>query len=279
MLPVSSGGAERARGGGAAVTLRRLARQVGFAMALPLVLLAVWWFATAGSESFFWPSLSTIVSTFPGTWDGERIVGDVLPGLARLASGYLLALVLGVAAGTAIGLSRTVRSFCEPALEFFRAIPPPVLVPIIALFTGYTGATPKIVTITLGCLWPVLLNTVEGVRGLDEVLLDTARSYRLRRRTRLVRVVMHGSSPQVATGARQALSIGVILMVISELFGADRGLGATIVQFQRSFAIPEMWTGIILLGLIGVLLSVLFRAVEHRALAWYRGLRRAERGA
>jgi ABC-type nitrate/sulfonate/bicarbonate transport system permease component len=67
-------------------------------------------------------------------------------------------------------------------------------------------------------------------------------------------------------------------MVISELFGANRGLGAAIVQFQRGFAVPQMWTGIILLGLIGVALSGLFRLVEHRSLAWYRGQRQAERG-
>jgi ABC-type nitrate/sulfonate/bicarbonate transport system permease component len=66
-------------------------------------------------------------------------------------------------------------------------------------------------------------------------------------------------------------------MVIRELFGANRGLGAAIVQFQRSFAVPQMWTGIILLGLIGVVLSGLFRLVEHRTMAWYRGLREAER--
>jgi ABC-type nitrate/sulfonate/bicarbonate transport system permease component len=149
-----------------------------------------------------------------------------------------------------------------------------VLVPVIALFAGYTGSAAKVITIALGCLWPILLNTVEGVRALDEVQLDTARSYRLSRG-----VVLRGASPQVATGARQALSIGVILMVISELFGADRGLGAAIVQFQRGFAIPQMWTGIILLGLLGVVLSGLFRLVEHTSLAWYRGLRQSERGA
>lgn len=92
-------------------------------------------------------------------------------------------------------------------------------------------------------------------------------------------VVLRGASPQIAAGARQALSIGVILMVISELFGANRGLGASIVQFQRGFAIPEMWTGIIMLGLLGFVLSLVFRLVEHRALAWYRGLRDANRGA
>jgi ABC-type nitrate/sulfonate/bicarbonate transport system permease component len=254
-----------------------VAVQLAFALALPGILLLTWWAVSDGSTSFFWPPLSQIAQAAPATWTGDRLVTDVMPSLARLLLGYTLALAVGVAAGVAIGLSGGLRAFLETTLEFFRAIPPPVLIPVIALFTGYTGWTAKVVTIALGCLWPILLNTVEGVRALDEVLLDTARSYRLRRRTQLVHVVLRGSSPRIAAGARQALSIGVILMVVSELFGANGGIGASIVQFQRSFAIPEMWTGIILLGLIGFVLSLLFRVVEHRALAWYRGLRRADR--
>jgi ABC-type nitrate/sulfonate/bicarbonate transport system permease component len=259
--------------------VRALLRQAAYAVALPIVLVAVWWWVSADSVNYFVPPLARILEVFPATWNADRITGDVLPSLGRLVVGYLLALVLGVAVGAAIGLSRTVRALCEPTLEFFRAIPPPVIVPVIALFVGYTGSTAKVVAIAFGCLWPILLNTVEGVRGLDEVLIDTARCYRFRSRTRLLHVVLRGASPQVAAGARQALSIGVIMMVISEIFGASRGLGATVVQFQRSFAVPEMWTGIILLGLIGVLLSVVFRVVEHYAMAWYRGLRRADRGA
>jgi ABC-type nitrate/sulfonate/bicarbonate transport system permease component len=259
--------------------LRSLAIALVKVVALPVVLIAVWWVASANSTSFFWPPLSDIVEAFPETWTWDRITTDVLPSVERLAIGYAIALVAGVALGSAIGLSRNLRAFLEPTLEFFRAIPPPVLVPVIALFAGYTGWTSKIIVIALGCLWPILLNSVEGVRGLDEVLVDTSRSYRMRRRTQFTQLVLRGSSPQVAVGARQALSIGVILMVISELFGANRGLGASIVQFQRSFAIPQMWTGIILLGLIGFALSVIFRIVEHYSLAWYRGLRQAERGS
>jgi ABC-type nitrate/sulfonate/bicarbonate transport system permease component len=260
------------------VKTRDLALRLATAVGLPILLVALWWVTSASSTSFFWPPLSRIVHVFPETWTGERITGDVLPSLARLAIGYCIALVAGVALGCAIGLSRNLRAFLEPTLEFFRAVPPPVLVPVIALFAGYTGWTSKIAIIALGCLWPILLNAVEGVRGIDEVLVDTARSYRLSRRTQLHQVVLRGASPQIAAGARQALSIGVILMVISEMFGANRGLGASVVQFQRSFAIPQMWTGIILLGLVGFLLSVLFRIVEHRTLAWYRGLRQADRG-
>jgi ABC-type nitrate/sulfonate/bicarbonate transport system permease component len=256
-----------------------IVKKGAFLFGLPLVLLATWWLLTADSTNFFWPPLRDIVATFPETWTTKRVTGDVLPSLARLGIGYTIAIAAGIVVGTAIGLLPLLRKLTEPTLEFFRAIPPPVLVPVIALFAGYTGWTGKIITIALGCLWPILLNTVEGVRGLEPVLLDTARSYRLGFRRRLVFVVLPGASPRIFTGARQALSVGVILMVISELFGANRGLGAAIVQFQRSFAVPQMWTGIILLGVIGVVLSVVFRFVELRVLAWYLGQRDLERGA
>lgn len=81
------------------------------------------------------------------------------------------------------------------------------------------------------------------------------------------------------TGARQALSVGIILMVISELKAASEGLGYTIQQFQEGFLYPQMWTGVLLLGLIGVVLSLIFRIVEGRVLTWYHGLRAAERAS
>ncbi|WP_307796821.1 ABC transporter permease [Actinomadura barringtoniae] len=251
-------------------------RRVVLPLVLPVVLVAAWWAATASSTDFFWPPLSDILGTFPDTWFQGRFTADVLPSLARLGAGYLLALVLGVGLGVAIGSARPLRALLEPVLEFFRAIPAPVLVPILMLFAGI-GNGMKILVIVSGCLWPILLNTVEGVRGLDDVLSDTARCYRMRRGSRLVHLVLRGASPQIAAGARQALSIGIILMVISEMFAASNGVGFTIIQFQRSFSIPQMWSGIILLGLIGIALSAAFQAVESRALRWYTGLRRSQR--
>jgi len=253
-------------------------RELFFALALPIALVALWWWLSADNTSIFWPPLSEIVATFPDVWTLDRVFDVIVPSVARLVVGYLLALLVGIALGTLIGLRRGVRAFLEPTLEFFRAIPPPLLIPLLALFIGFTGSTPKIAAIALGALWPVLLNTVEGVRGIDEVMTDTARSYRLRTRTRLTTVVLRGASPQIAAGARQALSIGVIMMVIGELFGANSGLGSTLVQFRRQYAIAETWTVIFVLGLIGVTLSIVFRIVEHRVLAWYRGQRRADRG-
>ncbi|TDD78955.1 ABC transporter permease [Actinomadura darangshiensis] len=243
---------------------------------VPALLVAAWWAATANSTDFFWPPLSKILGTFGETWFDGRFTADVLPSLARLLAGYLLALVIGAGLGVAIGSVRVLRAFLEPVLEFFRAIPSPVLVPVLMLFAGI-GNGMKVLVIVSGCVWPILLNTVEGVRALDEVLRDTARCYRMRPHSRLVHLVLRGASPRIAAGARQALSIGIILMVISEMFAASNGLGFTIIQFQRSFSIPQMWSGIILLGLIGIALSAVFHLVEARALNWYTGLRRSQR--
>ncbi|MDI6097078.1 ABC transporter permease [Actinoplanes sp. NEAU-A12] len=246
------------------------------AVALPAVLFAGWYVLSAGSQNFYSPPLRTILVAFGDTWSVERLTADVAPSLLRLFAGYLLAAVIGVAAGVAIGLSRRLRAAVEPVLEFFRAIPPPVLVPVIMLFAGI-GDGMKVIVIVFGCVWPILLNTVEGVRAVDAVVLETARSYGVTGTARITRVVLPSASPQIAAGLRQALSIAIILMVISEMFAASNGLGFTIVQFQRSFAIPEMWSGILLLGLLGFVLSLLFRLAERRALRWYEGLRAAQR--
>jgi ABC-type nitrate/sulfonate/bicarbonate transport system permease component len=251
-------------------------RRAGLVLALPAVLFVIWFVATEGSESFYVPPLRRILAAFADTWTPERLRTDVWPSLLRLAAGYLLAVVAGVGLGVLIGEHRRLRATLEPVLEFFRAIPPPVLVPVIVLFAGI-GDGMKVIVIVSGCVWPILLNTVEGVRAVDGVLLDTARSYRITGLARLRRLVLPSAGPQIATGMRQGLSIAIILMVISEMFAASNGLGFAIVQFQRSFAIPEMWSGIILLGLLGFLLSELFRLAERRVLAWYYGLREAQR--
>ncbi len=245
-------------------------KRVALALGLPAVLVAAWWYASAGSTDFYRPPLQRILVAFTETWLGQRILDDVLPSLARLAAGYATALVLGVALGTAIGLSPRLRAVTEPTLEFLRAIPPPVLVPILMLFAGI-GDLMKVLVIVSGALWPILLNAVEGVRAVDEVLLDTSRSYRINGLNRLRYTILPAASPQIFTGARQALSIAIILMVISEMFAASSGLGFTVVQFQRGFQIPEMWSGVLLLGLLGVALAALFRLAEHRILAWYHG--------
>lgn len=258
-------------------TVARVLRWIAAVLGLPVALLTLWWVLSADSQTFYLPPLAEILAAFDDVWlHSDRLRADVLPSLLRLSAGFGLAVVLGVGLGVLIGSFRRVRAFLEPVLEFLRAVPPPVLVPVLMLFAGF-GNTMKVLVVLSGCVWPILLNTVEGVRAVDEVLTDTCRCYGIRGPARLWHLVVRSASPQIVTGLRQALSVGIILMVISEMFAANNGLGFSIIQFQRTFAVTNMWTGILLLGLLGFLLAVLLRLFERWALHWYSGIRQLQR--
>lgn len=248
---------------------------IGFTFGLPAILLGLWWLITAISPNFFFPSPGEILVTFFQTWFGPRLWLDVLPSILRFGVGVLIAIVLGIVLGVVIGLNRDLRSLTEPTFEFFRALPAPVLIPPLLLLIGPNDAT-KITLIVLAAIWPVLLNTVEGVRASDSVQNETSRSYGIHGFNRVRYQVLPGAAPQIMAGVRQALPIGLILMVISEMFNATAGLGFAIIQFQRTFAIPEMWSGILVLGLLGYGVAVVFRIFERRILRWYHGLKDLE---
>ncbi|GAA1144951.1 ABC transporter permease [Nesterenkonia lutea] len=247
-------------------------------VALPLILLFIWFLGSLGEANFFIPTPQLLVETFIETWTSERFISDVFPSLGRLMIGIVLSIVIGIVAGLFIGSFRWLRALLEPTLEFFRAIPPPVLIPVIMLLIGI-GDEMKVSVIVLGAVWPILLNTIEGVRSMDEVLADTSRTYGMTKVNSVRYLILPSAMPQIMAGIRQSLSIALILMVISEMFASTEGLGFAIVQFQRSFAIPEMWSGIVLLGLIGVVLSFLFQFAERWILGWYHGLREIEQSA
>ena len=253
-------------------------KTLGYVLALPMLLVLLWWASTLGAVNFFVPTPAALVQKFAQTWFGPRFFSDVLPSIGRLLVGVVAAIAIGVVGGVVIGSVRWLRALLEPTLEFFRAIPPPVLVPVLMLLMGITDSM-KIAVIISGCVWPVLLNTIEGVRAVDGVLSDSAHTYGISGWARVRYLVLPSASPQILAGVRQSLSLGLILMVISEMFASSSGLGFTIVQFQRSFAIPEMWSGIVVLGLLGVTMSFIFQWAERNILRWYHGQKEVENAA
>ncbi|WP_431976453.1 ABC transporter permease [Micromonospora haikouensis] len=255
----------------------RVAENVLFAVGLPVLTIGLWAVWSTRSTNRFLVGPHTLLDAFRQTWIGPAFVHDVLPSVYRLLAGLFASVLLGVATGVIIGRLRPLREILEPLLEFFRAIPPPVLIPVAMLLLGITD-TMKVVVIVSGAIWPILLNTIEGVRATDSVMMETARSFRFSRWDRLWLVILPAASPRIMTGVRQALSVALILMVISEMFASSAGLGYRIAYFQRNYLIAEMWSGILLLGLIGVFLAVAFGVVERRVLRWYHGMKEVTRG-
>jgi ABC-type nitrate/sulfonate/bicarbonate transport system permease component len=252
--------------------VRSRALAVVLEVTVPLALLVLWGVASRGSDTYYFPPLTDILQTFMDTWVFERVRSDVVPSLTRLALGYGIACLLGVGVGLALGLSRPLRRATDPIVQFLRAIPPPALLPFGILVLG-VGNSMKVFIIAFVCVWPVLLNTIDGVAGVDPTLRETARVYGIGTADRLVRVTLPAAAPQIFAGMRTSLSLALILMVISEMVASTNGIGYFVLQSQRSFAIPEMWSGILLLGILGYVLNAIFLLVERRVLRWHRGAR------
>jgi ABC-type nitrate/sulfonate/bicarbonate transport system permease component len=241
-------------------------------VAVPLLLLALWWVFSANSKTFYFPPLKDILTTFKDTWLFKRVGSDVVPSLERMFGGFAIAVLLGVVGGLLLGLSYRARRAAEPIVEFLRAIPPPALLPFAILVIG-VGASMKVFIIAFVCVWPILLNTIDGVTSVDPTLRDTTRVYGIPDRDRLWRVMLPAASPQIFAGVRTAVSLALILMVISEMVASTNGIGYFVLQSQRTFSIPEMWSGILLLGILGYVLNGAFVLLERRLLRWHRGAR------
>jgi ABC-type nitrate/sulfonate/bicarbonate transport system permease component len=259
----------------------RIIWSAGVRYGLVAFLIVVWQILSVRANSIFFPPPSTIVARELELWLSgpasrlflsDGFFHDVVPSLLRLLAGWGLALTFGITLGALIGRSRLLSDFLNPPLQFLRAIPGPALIPVFILLLG-TESTMRIVLIAFGSVWPVLLNTIEGIQTVDPLQLDTARAFRLPRRARLWRIVLPAAMPKIFAGMRISLSLAVILMVVSELVASTNGIGYRIQNAQIMFLLTDMWCGIVLLALLGFTLNWLFVKVEHRALGWHRGAR------
>jgi ABC-type nitrate/sulfonate/bicarbonate transport system permease component len=243
---------------------------VGLAIATPLTVLVLlqWW--TSSKGSIYFPTPLEVWDEFRTIWLFDRVGTDLVPSLTRMTLGLVVGCGLGYGLGLVLALGPTlVERAVDPLIEFIRAIPPPAFLPFVIVAFG-VGSTGKILVIALGTLFPVLLNTIEGVREVDPLLYDVCASYDVRSRREVVRrVVIPASMPRTFAGLQTSLAVALILMVISEMVASTNGLGRFILESQRTFAIKPMWTGIVLLGILGFALNAVLRGVEARVLRWH----------
>ena len=252
-----------------------LGAKVAAEIAVPIALLAAWQLWTTASDNAKFPPPSKILSTFQDMWLFSQFGTHVVPSLERIGLGFAIGVAAGVALGIPLGLSRWARLWAVPHIEYWRAIPPPALLPISVVLLHSIGNVQKVSFIAFFCLFPVLLNTIDGVRGIDPTLVDTARSYNVPTVERIRRLVLPAALPQIVAGMRTSVSLAVIMMVLSEYFSSTSGVGYVLLISKNTFQLTPMWAAILLIGLLGYLLNVLFLLVERYVLAWHRGWRAA----
>jgi ABC-type nitrate/sulfonate/bicarbonate transport system permease component len=246
----------------------RMLRTLLWEFSVPVALIAVWWVASAQSGSLYYPPLSRILTRFHELWLFDRFGGDFVPSVVNLAVGYLTAVAVGIGLGVAMGLTTWLREAVNPVVQFLRALPAVALLPLAIQLLGI-GWSMKAGVIFFGALWPILLNTIDGVRSIDPLVTEMTRSYRITRRERILHVVLPAAGPQIFVGLRASLSVAVILLLASELVGSSAGVGHFVLQAQRQFNITDMWAGMVLLGLLGYLLNLGLQVIERRVLGWH----------
>ena len=254
------------------MTLKTVLKALTYEMWLPVLIVVALWVGSARSENLFFPPLNVIANTFAQMWLFDRLGTDAWPSVRNVLIGLALATMVGVLAGLLFGLVEGLYQAALPVLEFMRAVPGIVLVPVGLALLGI-GDSMKIGVIAYGTLWPIMLHTIDGVRSIDLVVTDMAKSFHVKRFQLLWRVVLPSASPQILAGARISVSMGIVLIIASEYVASTRGIGFLQLQAERTFAIPEMWAALVLLGIIGYASNVIFRIVENRVLRWYIGLR------
>jgi ABC-type nitrate/sulfonate/bicarbonate transport system permease component len=243
-------------------------------LALPVLLIALWWVATEHSKSTFFPPLHEIVDNFRQTWLFREVNTELAPTVYHFAAGLALAVFLGILGGIPLGLSARARRNLSPITEFSRGVPFAALVPIGLVLFG-PGAEMEISLIAFASLWPVMLNTADGIRGVDPVLLDSARVYGASGRRIVFGVALPAAMPRTFAGIRIAVALAVAAAVIANMFASNAGLGFFVVQAQAQFNVLGTWSGVLVIGLLGLAANGVFLLVEHRALGWYRGWRRS----
>ncbi len=255
--------------------MKSAAHRIGalaWGLILPLALFAAWWAGSVAEPGMYFPPLPDILRSFGETWFGSGFAAHVVPSLRNFLVGYLIASAAGILIGIPIGRVAWLNWLFGPLIEYARSMPPPALLPFFILVLGI-GPEMQVGVIAFGVFFVVLLNTVDGIRSIEPTLSEVATVYAIPRWYRFTRIVVPAASPQIVAGLHTGTSLAVILMVVSEMVAATRGIGFFTLQAQQNFAFTDMWSGMLLLAVIGVVVNLLFeRFVERPILFWQRGV-------
>lgn len=253
---------------GAALATRRVPERLLGALTVAALLLALEAAVRAGAvNAAIVPPPSVVLQKLIAILGGGRFLGPLGKTLYLLFVSYAIGCALGVGLGLLMGRYRFIDGLLEPLVEFLRPLPKPALLPPLMLFLGL-GDTMKMTVISLGVFFPVLINTVQGVRGTDPVLLDVARTFGHRSSATLHKVVLPAATPLIFAGMRVSLGLGLVLVIIAEMMAGTGGIGFLIIDMQRSFRSADMYAWIVILAVLGYGLNALFVRIEKRLIHW-----------
>jgi NitT/TauT family transport system permease protein len=275
--------------------LKRRGKDIAVGLVVPVVAIAIWqWVANMGwvnanilpsplavwnkwvayllplQDFNTWHENNAGGSRLAWAFSGELII-DSLSSLYRVVVGFAVGAVLALPLGLAMGASRVVYAWMNPLVQLLRPIPPIAYIPLSMLWFGL-GNPPAIFLIALGAFFPVLMNTVAGVRQVDGIYLRAARNLGANGATMFVRVILPAAVPYILTGMRIGVGTAFIVVIVSEMIAVNNGLGFRINEAREYFWSDKIIAGMITIGLLGLAIDTAMNKLNNHLLRWHRGL-------
>lgn len=232
-------------------------------------LVLVWHLVTTGgfiSKAFLASPGDTLDALRRGLGNGE-LAAQLWATVLRMLNGWLLACLVAIALGSLIGISETARAYLRPTLAFARSLPASAIIPVAISLVGL-GPSMVLGVIVFGSIWPTLLATVQGFSTVEPRLRDVAQVLHLSRAAFIWKIGLPNAVPDIVAGMRLSLTVALILAVIGEMVSGQEGLGTAILLAARAFRAPELYAGIALLGLVGLVSSQGLLIAERRVVKW-----------
>jgi sulfonate transport system permease protein len=236
---------------------------------LPAALLVLWELVAQVElvSNFLLPPLSEVLVAMGDMAADGTLFTHVGASLLRVLSGFLIGALIGGALGIAVGLSVKTERFIDPTLQALRSIPALAWVPLLLLWMGI-DESPKVTLVAIGAFFPVYLNLMAGIRGVDRKLIEVGRIYGFSQSELVRRIVLPASLPSVLTGLRTGLAVAWLYVVAAELIAAHSGLGFMLSDGRELSRGDLIFSSIILLAICGKATDGLLKTVETRLLSW-----------
>jgi len=242
---------------------------------VPVFLLGAW----QGCSAAGWvnpqalPSPLAVVSKWWQYLVSGELAGDTLGSLYRVVVGFLVGTALALPLGLVMGASERLHQLLNPMLQVLRPIPPIAYIPLAILWFGL-GNPPAIFLIALGAFFPVLINTLSGVRNVDRVYLRAARNLGADRSAMFLRVMLPAALPYILAGMRIGIGTAFIVVIVSEMIAVPDGLGFRILEAREYFWTDKVIAGMLTIGLIGLGIDAVMTRISDYLLRWHAGLER-----
>lgn len=216
-----------------------------------------------------WPPVTDIARAMVAGFRSGELPQVFGSSLYRMLVGFAAGSTLGVLLGMLMATSRWINAALSPLVELLRPIPIPAIVPPLILLLGIDDAM-KIFVVAFSAFFPVLVNTIAGVRSQDRTPLDVARTMQVGRWRTLARVVLPASMPYILAGLRVSLALALIVTVVAEMIAGSAGVGFYLMTMQYAMRAGDMYAAIFLLAAMGYVLNRLVLAIEKKVLHWYQ---------